>query len=72
MVSNYDRIYAEINSEAERLATEHDMDPDALVALAMGIVDLEDQHRTKSTRIKQLIEEMILAAAVTHMQNEES
>ena len=72
MVSNYERIFAEINSEAERLATEHDMDPDALVALAMEIVDLEDQHRTKSIRIKQLVEEKILATAVTQMQNEES
>ena len=72
MVSNYDRIYAEINSEAERLATEHDMDPDGLVTLAMEIVDLEDQHRTKSTRIKQLIEEKILATAVSQMPNEES
>lgn len=72
MVGNYERIFAEITSEAERLATEHDMDPDALVALAMEIVDLEDQHRTKSTRIKQLIEEKILATAVTQMQNEES
>ena len=72
MVNNYDRIYAEINSEAEELASEHDMEADALVTLAMEIVDLEDQHRTKSIRIKQLIEEKILATSVSQMQNEES
>ena len=72
MVSNYDRIYGEINSEAKRLATEHDIDPRILVSLAMEIVDLEDQHRTKNIRIKQLIEEKILATAVSQMQNKES
>ena len=72
MVSNYDRIYVEINSEAERLAAEHDIDSRVLVSLAMEIVDLEDQHRTKNIRIKQLIEEKILATAVSQMQNEES
>lgn len=72
MVSNYDRIFAEINSEAEQLAIEHNIDPIALVTLAMEIVDLEDQHRTKSIHIKQLIEEKILATAVSQMQKENS
>lgn len=72
MVSNYDRIFAEIKSEAKRLGTEHDIDPDALVTLAMEIVNLEDQHRTKHIRINQLVEETILATAVSQTQNEES
>ena len=45
MVSNYDRIFSEITTEAQRLAPDHDIDPTALVNLAMEIVDLEDQHR---------------------------
>ena len=72
MVSNYDRIYSEINSEAASLAPEHNIDPDALVTLAMEIVDLEDQHRTKNIRITQLIEEKILATAMSQMHNEEA
>ena len=42
------------------------------MALAMAIVDLEDRHRTKSIRIKQLVEEQILTTAVNQMENEES
>ena len=36
-----DRIYTEIRAEAERLAPEEDIDPNALVKLAMAIVDLQ-------------------------------
>ena len=73
MVSNYDRIYAEINSEARRLAAEQNIDPNSLVSLTMAIVDLADQRRTKHIpRIKQIIEEKIFAAAVNQMQNEGS
>ena len=65
MVNNYDRIYAEITAEAEQLAAEHEIDADALVTLAMAIVDLEDQHRVKSIHnIRQRIDEAILATAV--------
>ena len=71
MVNNYERIFEEIKSEAERLATENDIDSNALISLAMEIVDLEDQNRTKSIRIKQLIEEKILSAAVSQVRNEE-
>ena len=73
MVNNYDRIYAEIKSEAERLATEHNIDSDTLVALAMVIVDLEHQDRIKHIHhIKQRIDEKILANAVRPVRNEET
>ncbi len=73
MVNNYDRIYAEIKSEAERLASEHDVDRDALVSLVMEIVDLEDQDRIRHIHnIRQQIEERILASAVRQIRNEES
>lgn len=72
MVSNYDRILAEITNEAQRLALDENVDPKALVTLVMEIVDLEDQHRIKNTRIKQLIEDKILATAVSQMTAEES
>ena len=71
MVNNYERIFEEIKSEAERLATENDIDSNALISLAMEIVDLEDQNRTRSIRIKQLIEEKILSAAVSEVRNKE-
>ena len=73
MVSNYARIFTEITKEAQRLAPESDIDPEALVTLAMEIVDLEDRHRIKSTpRINQRIEEMILTTAINQMPREES
>ena len=72
MVSNYDRILAEITKEAQRLAPEDNIDPETLVTLAMEIVDLEDQHRIKNIRIKQLIEDKILTTAVSLMTIEES
>ena len=34
MVSNYDRIYTEINKEAQRFAPEHNIDPDVLVRVS--------------------------------------
>ena len=72
MVSNYDRILAEIKKEAQRSAPEHNIDPDALVDLTMEIVDLEDQHRIKNVaRIKQRIEELILTTATSQMSREE-
>ena len=67
MVSNYDRIFAEITNEAATLGDENDIDPAVLVALVMEIVDLEDQNRTKAIRIKQLVEDRIVTAAQTIM-----
>ena len=64
VVSNYDRIFQEITSESQRLAPGEGVDPDALVRLVMEIVDLEDQHRTRSTNIKQLVEDRIYDAAM--------
>jgi len=64
MVSNYDRIFQEITSESQRLASGEGVDPDVLVHLVMEIVDLEDQHRTRSTNIKQLVEHRIYDAAM--------
>ena len=67
------RLQAEIRSEAARFATDHDMDPDTLVSLAMAIVDLEDQDRIKRIHnIRQRIDEKLLAAAVSQVRNEES
>ena len=72
MVSNYDRILTEITEEAQRLAPEHNIEPEALVRLAMEIVDLEDQHRIKNIRVRQLVEDKILTTAVGQMTTEES
>ena len=71
MVSNYDRILAEISREAQRLAPDHNVDPEMLVTLTMEIVDLEDQHRIKSIRINQLVEDKVLETAVGQMRGEE-
>ena len=62
MVNNYDRIFSEITKEAEDLASDN-IDSEMLVNLTMEIVDLEDQHRIKPTRINQLVEDKIVASA---------
>ena len=68
MVSNYDRILNEIKKEAQRSAPEHNIGPDALIDLAMEIVDLEDQHRIKHiARINQRIEGLILTTTMNQM-----
>ena len=72
MVSNYDRIYSEIKKEAQSLAPQHNIEPTAIVDLAMEIVDLEDQHRIKNVaRIRQRVEELIHATAIRQMESEE-
>ena len=72
MVSNYDRILTEIKEEAQRSAPEHNIHPDALVGLAMEIVDLEDQHRIKHiARINQHIADLILTTAMNQIPREE-
>lgn len=71
MVSNYDRIYAEIVTRAHQLAPGRGVDPDALVKLVMEIVDLEDQHRVKPLRINQLVEERIATTAAAQMREGE-
>ncbi len=64
MVNNYDRIFHEIKSQSQRLASGEEVDSDALAHLVMKIVNLEDQHRTKGTNIKQKIEDLIYGAAM--------
>ena len=72
MVSNYDRIYAEIKKEAQSLAPQRNIDPAALIDLAMEIVDLEDQNRIKNVaRIRQRVEELIHATAIRQVGSEE-
>ena len=72
MVSNYYRIYSEIEKEAQGLAPQHNIDQAALVDLALKIVDLEDQHRIKNVvRINQRVEELIHATAIRQMESEE-
>lgn len=72
MVSNYDRIFSEIGKESQRVAAEQGIDADALIALVMEVVDLEDRHRTQNIRIRQIMEEMILTTGVDQLMREES
>ena len=71
MVNNYDRIFTEIEKEAARVAEESGLQPEAIVALAMEIVNLEDDNRIKPTNIKQLVEAKILSASLTTTTSEE-
>lgn len=45
MISNYDRIYKEIQKEARRVSEDLSVDPVTLERLCLEIVDLEDRHR---------------------------
>ncbi len=47
MVSNFDRIYAEIQKQAERIAPEHNLDKNQIVHLIMRIADIVDEHSVK-------------------------
>ena len=68
MVSNYDRVYEEIQKEALKIANSENIDSDALVRLAMEIVDEEDRNRISATyAINQKIAGMIRNAATEHM-----
>ena len=42
MVSNFERILAEIRKEASRVAPTYRLDPESVTKLIMEIVDLED------------------------------
>ena len=60
MVSNFERILDEIRKEAHRIAGTYGLEPEAVVKLIMGIVDLEDRNRVKAeARINQRIKGMI-------------
>ena len=68
MVSNYDRVYEEIQKEALKVAKSENIPPDALVRLAMEIVDEEDQNRISATYgINQKIAGMIRNATTEHL-----
>lgn len=64
MVSNFERILAEIRKEAGQIAPNYGLDPESVVSLIMEIVDLEDQHRVKAQHgINRKIRQMIETAA---------
>lgn len=71
MVNNYDRIFAEIQKEARRLAPERDHRPEDVIELAMEIVNWEDEHRVKPMRINRLIEGRVVSVAIAAMRLEE-
>ena len=65
MISNYDRIYKELQIEAQRISEEVDVDPEALARLALEIVDLEDRHRVSrihaiNKKVRDLIETTVV------------
>jgi len=60
MVSNYDRIYAEITKEAQNLAPKQGINPEEAVVLVMTIVDLVDQHRRNPMQVTKKIKTAIL------------
>lgn len=65
MVSNFERILAEIRKEAAQTAPNYRLEPESVVNLIMDIVDLEDQHRVKAQHgINRKIRQMIETAAV--------
>lgn len=65
MVTNFERILGEIRREANLVAPNHGLEPEAVVELIMNIVDLEDRHRIKTEpRIHQKVKGMIQDVAV--------
>ena len=71
MVSNFDRIYAEITRESGRVAADHDVEAHILVELVMAIVDLEDQHLAKRTNVSKQVADLIENVARYRMKDEE-
>ena len=71
MVSNFERILAEIRKEASRVAPTYRLDPESVTKLIMEIVDLEDQHRIRAQpRINQRVRRMIENAAPAPAEDE--
>lgn len=69
MVSNYDRIYQEIQIEARRVSEDLDLEPEALSRLTLEIVDLEDRHRISHIHaINKQVRALIETAAVAQEQ----
>ena len=72
MVSNFDRIFAEIKKEVEAVASDHGLDADALIELIMDIVNLEDKNlRVTVPRIHQTVENKIHDVAIAQMNRED-
>ena len=69
MVTNYDRIFAEITKEADRVARETNQDARELLTVAMEIVDLEDQHSIHQTNVDQRFTAIINEAAIRERQS---
>ena len=73
MVSNFERILAEIRREANLVAPTHGLTPEAIVKVIMGIVEIEDQNRIKAEpRIHQRVKGMIQDAALANNAREDS
>ena len=71
MVSNYDRIYKEIQIEAQRVGEDLDIDPKALANLALEIVDLEDRNRISHVHaINKKVRALIETTAVAQDRND--
>ena len=61
MVSNFERIFEEIQKQA-RTASDA-FGTDTLITLAMEIVEQVDRHATKQMNIKQVVENLIEQSA---------
>lgn len=71
MVSNFERILAEIRKEAGRIAPSYRLNSESVVNLIMDIVDLEDQHCVRAQpRINQKVRSMIESAAPVRAEGE--
>lgn len=68
MVSNFDRIFAEIRRECAKHVTSYRQDPDVMVSLVMDLVDIEDRHRRAAVaRVNQIVEGKIQDVALKHV-----
>ena len=70
-LSNYDRLFREIEEEAKVAAPSIRVDPDVLVSLTMEIVNIEDQHSLKRLNVKQQMQDKILAVTANIMAGEQ-
>ena len=66
MVSNYDRIYREIERYAKVIERKHGVNANELTSLVMEIVDLEDRNRIKPIAINIQIGDLVDQSAKTH------
>ena len=66
-LSNYDRLFREIEEESKVAAPSIRVEPDVLVSLTMEIVNIEDQHSLKRLNVKQQMQDKILAVTANIM-----